>query len=113
MTDPAPTYRPASPDLLRTVADFLTELGPRLEPADRYTALVCNHILQMLQREMQAPPLPRLDEAALAAEIRAGVHDAHWDETLATLLERAAARVVIVKPGHARNEEGRKEVVLF
>ena len=104
MTDPAPTYRPTSPDLLRTVADFLTELGPRLEAADRYTALVCTHILQMLQREMLAAPLPPLDEAKLAAEIRAGLHDARWGETLATLLERAEARVAVVKPGHAASK---------
>jgi hypothetical protein len=98
MTDPA-SYRPSSADLLRTVADFLAHISPKLDGGDRYSALVCSHILAMLQRELTTPPLPPLDEAALAAAIRRGDHDG--DAACAeTILRRTVARVRVVKPEH-------------
>jgi len=101
MTDTA-AYRPGSADLLRTVADFLTQIGPTLNPGDRYSALVCGHILAMLERELTHPRLPPLDEAALVAAIRNGHYDddVAWAGLAETILQRTVARVRVVKPEH-------------
>ncbi len=100
MTNAPAPYRPDSADLLRTVADFLTDLGPRLEPGDRYTALVCTHILNMLTRERASTPHAQPSEAPLAAAIRAGARDADWDVTFSEVLQSTVQRVKIVKPEH-------------
>ena len=100
MTDPSAHYRPSTADLLHTVGEFLGEIGPKLESGDRYTALVCSHILAMVERELLGEPLEPIDEAALAAAIRAGEHDADWDATFDTILWRTIARVAVVKPDH-------------
>jgi hypothetical protein len=100
MTDDGSPYRPATADLLRTVAEFLTELGPRLDAGDRYTALVCTHILAMVAREVTHPALPPLDEAVLADSIRKGEQDKSWQSCFEVLLARTIARVAIVKPEH-------------
>jgi hypothetical protein len=101
MTDNA-HYRPTNADLLRTVSDFLSGIGPRLGAGDRYSALVCSHILDMLAREAAGPALPPMDEAQLAANIRAGHFDREesWNEIMETILQRTIARVRMVKPDH-------------
>lgn len=93
-------YRPSTADLVHTVADFLAEIGPKLESGDRYTALVCTHILAMVEREIVGDPLEPLDEVALAAAIRAGHHDADWHTTFDAILKRTISRVALVKPDH-------------
>jgi hypothetical protein len=100
MTDPSTHYRPSTADLVHTVADFLDEVSPALNSGDRYTALVCKHILAMVERELLSPPLAPLDEAALAAAIRAGQHDTTWNSTFDAILQRTVARVALVKPDH-------------
>ena len=100
MTEHPPPYRPDSADLLRTVAEFLTGLGPRLDSGDRYTALVCTHILTMVSRELSGVPPTVVDEAPLAEAIRAGARDATWDETFAEVLGQVIGRVRLVKPEH-------------
>jgi hypothetical protein len=100
MTEPSTHYRPSTADLVHTVADFLDEIGPALNSGDRYTALVCKHILAMVERELLSAPLAPLDEAALAAAIRAGRHDATWDATFDALMQRTVVRVALVKPDH-------------
>jgi hypothetical protein len=100
MTDPVTHYRPTTADLLRTVAEFLTDVGPKLDSGDRYTALVCTHILAMVERELLGTKLEPLDEAGLAAAIRAGAHDEDWEATFEAILHRTIARVALVKPDH-------------
>lgn len=97
-------YRPSTPDLVRVVADFLEQIGPKLESGDRYQSLVCRHILGMVERELAGPPFADLDEAALAAAIRAGDHDADWGATFATVLQRTIDRLKITKPDHLAPE---------
>lgn len=97
-------YRPSTPDLIRVVGDFLEQVGPRLDSGDRYQALVCRHILGMVERELAGEPLADLDDAALAAAIRAGDHDADWDATFATVLDRTVQRLRITKPDHLAPE---------
>jgi hypothetical protein len=94
------TYRPDTGNLLRTVGDFLAHVAPGLQSGDRYQALVCQHILAMVARELAAPPTPEADDAALAAAIRAGAFDGDWDALLTELLNQAKARVAVVKPDH-------------
>ncbi|MEJ0048927.1 MAG: hypothetical protein WDN04_24580 [Rhodospirillales bacterium] len=100
MTDLTTHYRPTTADLVRTVADFLTSIGPKLESGDRYTALVCKHILGMVERELLSGPLQPLNEADLAADIRAGAHDETWRRTFEAVLNRTIERVALVKPDH-------------
>jgi len=100
MTEPSTHYRPSTADLIHTVADFLDEISPTLNSGDRYTALVCRHILVMVEREIVSTPLAPLDEAALAAAIRAGRHDATWNATFDAILQRTVARVALAKPDH-------------
>jgi hypothetical protein len=100
MTDVTTHYRPTTADLVHTVADFLTEIGAKLDSGDRYTALVCTHILAMVEREFLGPSLEPLDEAGLAAAVRAGAHDETWNATLDTILQRTITRVALVKPDH-------------
>ena len=97
-------YRPTTADLVAIVTDFLKDIGPKLDSGDRYQALVCTHVLGMVERELKGDPLPDLDEAALAAAIRAGECDADWDATFATVLDRTIARVALVKPDHLAPE---------
>jgi hypothetical protein len=100
MTDTATHYRPTAADLLHTVADFLSAIAPKLDSGDRYTALVCGHILGMVEREFLCAPLEPLDEAGLAAAIRAGEHDGNWQATFDMILQRTVARVALAKPDH-------------
>jgi Domain of unknown function (DUF6285) len=100
MTDANAHYRPSTANLLHTVGEFLAEIGPKLESGDRYTALVCAHILAMVERELLGAPLEPIDEAALAAAIRTGKHDADWGATFDAVLRRTIARVALVKPDH-------------
>lgn len=93
-------HRPASSDLVATVSDFLADIGEKLEPGDRYQALICRHLLAMVRRELEGAVLADIDEARLAAEIRAGARDESWDATFAEILERTIARVVIARPEH-------------
>lgn len=94
-------YRPDDADLLRTVADFLAGIAPGLSSEARYQALVCQHILAMLARAAELrPPEDHTPARVLAAEIRAGAHDAHWETLLARLLEDATARLALIKPDH-------------
>jgi len=96
-------YRPDDANLLATVSDFLAKIAPQLNPGDRYQALVCQHILATLGRSADAAAAagsPSDTGAALAAAIRAGAHDAAWDDLLDQLLRDAIARVALVKPDH-------------
>ncbi len=93
-------YAPATPDLLAAVAEFIEQIEPRLDSGERYHALVCRHLLAMVQRELAAEPLSGEDEAGLAAAIRAGGHDGEELAVLETLLARSIARVRITKPDH-------------
>ncbi|OCC23552.1 aminoglycoside phosphotransferase [Croceicoccus estronivorus] len=100
-------YRPTSADLLATVADFLGRIGPKLDSGDRYEALVCNHLLGMVRRELEMGPLDDVDEQALARAIRSGQCDDDWDATFATVLARTIERVRRVKPDHLLPEHAR------
>ena len=97
-------YRPSTADLVGTVTTFLRELGPKLDSGDRYQALVCGHILAMVERELRGEPLADQDEAALVAAIRAGERDADWDEIFTAVLDRTIARIALAKPDHLAPE---------
>ena len=97
-------YRPDTADLLATVSDFLDRIGPDLPSGDRYQALVCQHLLGMVRREIEQGPLPDEDEPALARAIRRGACDAEWDAVFARVLARTVARVERVKPDHLAPE---------
>lgn len=97
-------HRPDAPELLRTVAGFLNGLKPRLDEGDRYQAIVCEHILNLVVRELEGTPLPDVDEAALAAAIRNGAQDSAWDRTLSDVLARTVARLKVVRPEHLSSE---------
>ena len=110
--------RPALPDLLATVREFLEALGPTLAPGPRYQARVAAYLLEIAGRELERGPaldraaalrlsaflgesrdLPEL-ERSLAARLRSGALDPRYQEALALLLAHAVDRVRVVKPAH-------------
>jgi len=93
-------YRPDAANLVSTVAAFLERIGPKLESGDRYEALVCRHILTMVERELTAPAEAERDDAAFVRAIRAGEFDGAWERLVEDLLAESVARVMIVKPDH-------------
>ncbi len=94
------TEKPGIPDLLATVRDFLARLGPTLDKGAKFEAQIAVYLLDIVGRELAAPPVPDPAAAQRCADIRAGRLDGRWDETLDAELAAAAARVRIVRPDH-------------
>lgn len=110
--------RPSLPEILRTVAEFLDGLRPKLAGEAQYGALVCAHILRIAEREIALGPA--LDEEergeiarllgrdgslaelnrALAESIRAGRLDGEWDRALDVVLAQAIRKLRIVRSEH-------------
>ena len=97
-------HRPNAPELLRTVAAFLGDLKARLADGDRYQVIVCEHVLALVARELEAPPIADADESAFAASIRCGACDVDWDRTVDQVLQRTIARLSVVRPEHLAPE---------
>jgi hypothetical protein len=97
-------HRPDASELLRTVASHLHALRERLDHGDRYQLIVCGHILDLVAREIEAPPLAEMDEAKLVAEIRTGARDETWGATFDLIMHRTIARLAVVRPEHLAPE---------
>lgn len=110
--------RPSASELLRTVRQYLDDLGPRLEAAERYQALVAAHLLGIVERELALSPLSDEEEhqrlagflgtsgpaadlrRSLCERIRAGHLDARWADVLDLVLDEVVNKVRIVRPQH-------------
>jgi hypothetical protein len=97
-------HRPDAPELLRTVATYLGGLKARVDDGERYNLIVCEHILTLVVRELEAEPMADADEAALVGAIRSGACDSDWEQTLAQVLQRTIARLEVVRPEHLAPE---------
>jgi hypothetical protein len=92
--------RPDVADILVTVRDFLSHLGPTLEKGLKYEAQVAVYLLDVVRRELGTPAQTDSNVARLCEDIRSGKCDALWDETLKAQLTAAIARVRIVRPDY-------------
>jgi hypothetical protein len=110
--------RPSLTEILRTVAEFLDGLRPKLEGEAQYAALVSTHILRIAEREValstgldaeERDDLARLLgrsgslaelNRALCEGIRGGRFDGDWTRVLDVVLAQAVRKLRIVRPEH-------------
>ncbi len=111
--------RPSAVNLLETVSQFLRELMPRVEGADRFHTRVSIHLLDLVARELRdgakldAAEHERLSRllgtdgsletlnAELARAIRAGELDDRHAETFEHVLRTVEDKLSVVNPTYA------------
>ncbi|MBM4228270.1 MAG: hypothetical protein FJ164_11060 [Gammaproteobacteria bacterium] len=109
---------PDLPDILREVRAFIEAVTPRVEEKDRYHAMCCSYLLAVAERELtrgeaaeremqqaraalaEVSGMPLASDGELAARLREGRLDAHWDAALESVLRQVVARVRVSKPTH-------------
>lgn len=110
--------RPSLAEIVRTVAEFLDGLRPKLEGESQYLALVSAHILRIAERELSLSAAldaeEREDLVALLGRsgslaelnrmlcegIRAGRFDGDWARVFDVVLAQAVRKLSIVRPEH-------------
>lgn len=106
--------RPDAANILRTVADFLSTLQPKLQGEDKYHTQVSVYLLGIVARELSSHAALPAAAAALQAEIlagsgadptawlarqiRSGALDDRFADVLTLLLAAGDARAGIVRP---------------
>ena len=110
---PAPPHdRPAGPELLRAVREFLTaEVGIR-DPRLRFHARVAANALRIAEREAmlaaqherrhqaRLAALGCADDAGLCAAIRDGSLDHRFDDVIAAVRAATVDKLTVANPGH-------------
>ncbi len=125
MTEPrgvAAPYSPDVPELLRAVREFLDQAAGELEGPSRFLAKSSVYVLGICERELRDGAGYAREEQALlarfvghegtpadlrgrlASQIRAGAHDARWDELIGELLAATINEVRLVKADHMATE---------
>jgi len=115
-TDPAPPHdRPAGPDLLRAVREFLTTevgSGEGADPRLRFHALVAANALRIAEREAllaasherrhraRLAALGCDDDAGLCAAIRDGSLDHRFGEVVEAIRDATIDKLTVANPGH-------------
>ena len=95
--------------LLITVRDYLRDLGPRLDSGDRYHALCCIYLLEIVERELTqwrrepttdderinrlAGTVPGTDSTVALSTLCEAIRDGRFDGQLDTLLPDLLAHV--------------------
>ena len=110
--------RPSLAEILRTVAEFLDGLRPKLEGESQYSALVSAHILRIAEREVAFSMALDADEQnelaallgrsgsllelnqILCESIRAGRFDDDWTRAFDVVLAQVVRKLRIVRPEH-------------
>lgn len=110
--------RPSVAEIVRTVAEFLDGLRPKLEGESQYGALVSAYILRIAEREVALSAAldaqERKDLVALLGRsgslaelnrmlcegIRAGRFDGDWERVFDVVLAQAVRKLRIVRPEH-------------
>ena len=89
-------------NLLLTVRAAVDGFAGKLDGESRYHAQVASYLLSIAAREVAAGPEPTtgISNARLCTEIREGVRDDKWDETLHLVLERVIGKVAVTRPDH-------------
>ncbi|MEM7542388.1 MAG: DUF6285 domain-containing protein [Pseudomonadota bacterium] len=103
-------------ELLRTVGEFLHEISDQLPTQERYYALCCTYMLQVVEREIEGwEPVPTTADAAIATllgeqldahealaalsdAIKRGDFEHRFDELMAVVLAHVEAKVNVSKP---------------
>ena len=115
-TDPSPPHdRPAGPDLLRAVREFLTTevgSGDGADPRLRFHALVAANALRIAEREAllaagherrhraRLAALGCDDDAGLCAAIGDGSLDHRFGEVVEAIRDAAIDKLTVANPGH-------------
>ena len=115
-TDPAPPHdRPAGPDLLRAVREFLTTevgSGEGADPQLRFHALVAANALRIAEREAllaasherrhraRLAALGCDDDAGLCAAIGDGSLDHRFGEVVEAIRDATIDKLTVANPGH-------------
>ncbi len=115
-TDPAPPHdRPAGPDLLRAVREFLTSevgSGDGADPRLRFHALVAANALRIAEREAllaasherrhraRLAALGCDDDAGLCAAIGDGSLDHRFGEVVEAIRDATIDKLTVANPGH-------------
>jgi aminoglycoside phosphotransferase (APT) family kinase protein len=115
-TDPAPPHdRPAGPDLLRAVREFLTTevgSGEGADPRLRFHALVAANALRIAEREAllaasherrhraRLAALGCDDDAGLCAAIGDGSLDHRFGEVVEAIRDATIDKLTVANPGH-------------
>lgn len=118
-----PYDNPDLMEMLRTVGEFIDDIGPRLDGLDRYHAMCARYLIDISRRELAEwvrPPgadderLRRLCDApdsppaelvgTLCARIRSGAFDQRMDELLDALTAHVVAKVQVSKPGYLHGD---------
>jgi len=110
--------RPSLAEIVRTVAEFLDGLRPKLEGEAQYGALVSAHILRIAEREIALSTALDAEERAdlasllgrsgslaelnrgLCEGIRAGRFDGDWERVFDVVLAQAVRKLRIARPEH-------------
>ena len=105
-------------DILSEVRAFIEAITPTVEEKDRYHAMCCSYLLAVAERELTLGEAAEAEmqtaraalaevsgtslpgEVELAACLRQGRLDAHWDAALESVLRQVVARVKVSKPTH-------------
>jgi len=105
-------------DILSEVRAFIEAITPTVEEKDRYHAMCCSYLLAVAERELTLVEAAEAEmqtaraalaevsgtslpgEVELAACLRQGRLDAHWDAALESVLRQVVARVKVSKPTH-------------
>ena len=111
----SPHDRPAGPELLRAVREFLTaEVGSAdvTDPRLRFHARVAANALRIAEREAmlaagherrhraRLAALGCADDAGLCAAIRDGSLDHRFDDVVAAVRATAVEKLTVANPGH-------------
>ncbi len=111
-------YLPDVQELLKTVQQYVRDMGAKLKGGDKYDALVAAYLLGICERELRLGPDFNQNEKdgladflkstgsveelqkRLCEGIRAGNHDENWDELLDLVLAQTVNNVAVVRPDH-------------
>jgi aminoglycoside phosphotransferase (APT) family kinase protein len=96
----APQDAPGAAELLETLAVYLRDdLRPRAPAEDSFTLAVAANACRIVARELPPDdPAPRERAARLAAEVRAGTHDAGLDALVDPLRAEVRAKLEVANP---------------
>ena len=74
-------------DLLTTVKEYLTQLKPKLNAEDRYFALCCVYLLEIVEREIGADPRSVASSKGLFDELLDGASEMTAREKIENICE--------------------------
>ena len=120
-------YLTDTSELLKTVQQYVSEIGAKLKGGDKYNALVAAYLLSICEREVRLGPFFDIKEKKdiiqflksggsledlqriLCEGIREGKYDENWNELLDLILAQTVNSVAVVRPDHLDEDHGTVE----